>query len=344
MKYHESTAQANEIMQQVMMFLSHHGLAANPINYTVGYEFIAAKNAILCQAVKGHLDQQKALDNFVMESFYSDLILKQDDLQEQIVDKFDGLLDGMSEQSSLSKVSIEGYVDHLNQGIIALNGPSANAQDLANKDQAIKQLLGATQIMKRNQQKLQQRLIETCAATEHLRMEIDELNKQRTIDTLTGLSNSRVLQGQMDIWLQQYPQRKIAAIAIDIDHFKRFNDNYGQLVGDVVLSKVARKIRHYVEQSGLPVRTGGEEFLVLLPDIDLHTANEVAEQVRKGVEKMKFVSSRSKRSLPSVTISIGTASYRDSEQLTQFVARADNALAQAKSTGRNKVFSEMMFS
>jgi diguanylate cyclase len=85
---------------------------------------------------------------------------------------------------------------------------------------------------------------------------------------------------------------------------------------------------------------GGEEFLILLPDIDLHTANIVAEQVRKGVEKMKFVSSRSKRALPSVTISLSTSSYRDNEQLEHFVGRADNALIHAKFTGRNRVISE----
>jgi diguanylate cyclase len=57
----------------------------------------------------------------------------------------------------------------------------------------------------------------------------------------------------MDIWLTEYPQRKIAAISIDIDNFSGFNDSYGNLVGNVVLSKIARKISHYVKDSGLPV-------------------------------------------------------------------------------------------
>jgi diguanylate cyclase len=332
-------AQVNEVMQQAMAFLSRHGLAANPTNYTVTYEYIAGSNDALAQAMDVFGQSGKVLDNYVMENFHTEFVLKRDDLQDQIVDDIDGLLDGMSEQSSLSKVSIDSYVDNLNQGIIALN-----SSDLEQNRLAVKRLLDATQLMKKNQQKLQEKLLVSCAQTEHLRMEVEEFNKQRTTDTLTGLQNVHVLQPQMENWLEQYPQRKIAAIAIDIDDFRRFNDSYGHLVGDVVLNKIARKISHYVAQSGLPVRVGGEEFLILLPDVDLHTANEVAEQVRKGVEKMKFVSARSKRTLPAVTISLGTASFRGYEQLGQFVARADSALLHAKSNGRNRVSSEMAFS
>jgi diguanylate cyclase len=174
-------------------------------------------------------------------------------------------------------------------------------------------------------------------------MEIEDLQRERSIDSLTGLKNAKAIDQYMQMWLKEYPQRKITAIAIDIDHFCEVNDAYGHIVGDVVLSKVAKKISHYVSDSGLPVRVGGEEFLILLPDVDLYTAVEVAEQVRKGVEKMKFVSARSKRTLPNITVSLGTSSYRENEPLEDFIMRADNAMAQAKNAGRNRVVSESAF-
>lgn len=344
MKYHESVTQANEIMQQVVLFLTPFGLAMNPINYAVAYEHIIGKNQALSHAIEGYCRKGKPLDHFVMESLYHQWLLKHDDLQSRIVDKFDHLLDGVSEHSDVVKVAIDGYVDDLNQGIVAFGQVDHQApltpEHLTGFSDLLKELLSATHSMQQNQLQLQQKLIDSHAQTEHLRLEIDDLNKKRTLDTLTGLQTMQVLRPQMEVWLQQHPKRKIAAIAMDIDHFRQFNESYGHVVGDVILTKIARKISHYVAQSGLPVRTGGEEFLILLPDVDLQAANEVAEQVRQGVEKMKFVSARSKRALPCVTISVGTASYRSNESMAKFIGRADSAMLHAKNAGRNRVSCE----
>lgn len=326
-------------MQLVTGFLHRHGLAVNPLNYAVAYEHVSCSNPTLSLVIEKRELAGKSFDNYVMENFYSDLVLKQNDLQGDIVEHLDVMLDGINDQSTFSKAATTRYIDMLDNGLVMLDGENINQSKVV-----INQLIHATSEMKSSQQKLQEQLIESCSQTEHLRMELEDLQRERTIDSLTGLKNNKAVQEHMDIWLTEYPQRKIAAIAIDIDNFSGFNDSYGNLVGDVVLSKIARKISHYVKDSGLPVRVGGEEFLILLPDIDLNAANIVAEQVRKGVEKMKFVSARSKRALPSVTISLGTSSYRGNEQLEHFVGRADNALIHAKSTGRNRVICETAFS
>ena len=84
----------------------------------------------------------------------------------------------------------------------------------------------------------------------------------------------------------------IAALAINLDHFRQFNESYGMTIGNVILSKVAQKVKSYVEDSGLPVRMAGEEFLVLIPDADLTSAQEVAEKVRNGVERLQFVNAK----------------------------------------------------
>ncbi len=339
MKYHDSMVQANEKMQNVMIFLNRHVLAVNPVNYSVAYEHISGINPMLSQLIEKRELTQKAFDNFIMESLYTDLVLKQSDHQEDLVKDVDALLDGINDQSGRSANAINRYLERLDSGLIALDeGDSKQAKSV------IDQLITATNAIKDNQQKLQQTLQGACRQTEHLRSAVEEVSRERTIDTLTGLKNSKAVQCYMDDWLAEHPQRQITAIAIDIDCFSQLNDSFGPLVGDVILMKIAKKISTYVSQSGLPVRVGGEEFLILLPDVDIYAAQEVAEKVRQGVEKMKFVSSRSGRMLPSVTISLGISSYRDNEQLDLFVGRADNALSHAKSTGRNKVISENWFS
>ncbi len=338
MKYHESPAQANDIMLKVMVFLNHQGVAANPINYAVAYEHVSGKNQALSQSIEARLAAGRAFDNYVMENLYSEFVLKQSHLQQNIVEHIDEIVDEIDKRSSHSGAAIGRYLDKLDSGLSNLS-----AQDMPKSRQIIQNLISATEEVKQSQQKLQAQLLRSCSQTEHLRMEIEELQRERTIDALTGFNNAQAVDQYMQLWLEEYPQRKIAAISIDIDHFRQLNDAYGPLVGDVVLSKVAKKISHYVSDSGLPVRVGGEEFLILLPDIDLYSALEVAEQLRKGVEKMKFVSARSKRALPNITVSVGAASYRDSELVDDFIARADNALLQAKNSGRNRVVSESAF-
>jgi diguanylate cyclase len=80
----------------------------------------------------------------------------------------------------------------------------------------------------------------------------------------------------------------------------------------------------------------------LLPDVDLRTASEIAEQVRRGVEKLRFVSSRSKKALPKITISLGVTLYQAEENWHQFLARSSQVLAVAKKRGRNQVATETM--
>ena len=174
------------------------------------------------------------------------------------------------------------------------------------------------------------------------RRELEQVKQQRLLDPLTGLYNRFAMQNQIDLWFSEQPSRRVAAIAINLDHFSRFNQQYGATIGDVILSKVARKISSYVQSSGLPVRSGGEEFLILLPDVDLRSASEIAEQVRRGVEKLRFVSSRSKKTLPKVTISLGVSLYQHSENWYQFLGRTAAVLLLAKQRGRNQVANEAM--
>ena len=189
---------------------------------------------------------------------------------------------------------------------------------------------------------MQQQLLLANQQSHQLRHELEQLKQQRLLDPLTGLYNRLAMQNQLDVWFSEQPQRRVAAIAVNLDHFSRFNQDYGSAIGDVILAKVARKISSYVQSSGLPVRSGGEEFLILLPDVDLRSASEIAEQVRRGVEKLRFVSSRSKKTLPKVTISLGVSLYQHSENWYQFLGRTAAVLLLAKQRGRNQVANEAM--
>ena len=130
--------------------------------------------------------------------------------------------------------------------------------------------------------------------------------------------------------------RPAAVLAIDIDHFKRINDLHGHDAGDRVIREVARRLRAHTRSLDMACRYGGEEFVILMPETTLDTAEGVAERLRKLIEAEAFA-------LPSqdemlVTVSIGVAGFAGRDDNGEaMIKRADQALYEAKGAGRNKV-------
>lgn len=336
MKYKDTMQQAMDKAAQVGAFLKHNQLAAHPTNYTVGYEYISGNNHELCQAIEQKLAAKACFDDFIMAELYNRYLLPEQQQQEQLLQDVSGMVSRLSGYSDLAAEATENFIEQLDHTVFKLE------QDAIPMPPALAELKQVTLSYRKQQQQLNQQLISANQQSHQLRNEIEQLKKQRLQDPLTGLYNRVAMQDQVELWLSEQPDRRIAAISVDLDHFSRFNQDYGQTIGDIILSRVARKVGSYVQESGMPVRAGGEEFLLLLPDVDLRTAAEIAEQVRKGVEKLRFVSARDKKSLPKVTISLGVALYQASENWYQFLARTNNVLQLAKQRGRNQVANETM--
>jgi diguanylate cyclase (GGDEF)-like protein len=155
-------------------------------------------------------------------------------------------------------------------------------------------------------------------------------------DELTRLPNRRHLMALADAQVERGRRDGVVfcILALDIDHFKRVNDNYGHDAGDVVLQRFARACRDALRASDVIGRTGGEEFIALLPATPLQTALEVAERVRIAV---MGVDVRDVHPELRLTVSIGVAEWRaDDRNFSTQAKRADDALYSAKEGGRNR--------
>ncbi len=131
-------------------------------------------------------------------------------------------------------------------------------------------------------------------------------------------------------------------LILDIDHFKQVNDTYGHLKGDEILKELAQIISHSARSSDIPVRYGGEEFVIILPETSLDGALVIAERLRDRVENHPFRLSDDGNTDPeeiSITISIGISYTSASKMVTsdELVAQGDKALYHAKKNGRNRV-------
>ncbi len=166
-----------------------------------------------------------------------------------------------------------------------------------------------------------------------------ELAKLATTDGLTGLYNHRMFQERLteEISRAKRYKRKLFVLMIDIDYFKKFNDNYGHQTGDEVLKTVARLIKENVRSVDFPARYGGEEFVLILPETDCEHAYNVGERIRKKVESYPFYLKDGSK--VTITVSIGIACYPyDTEDKTELLKMADAALYYAKQKGRNRVY------
>jgi len=124
---------------------------------------------------------------------------------------------------------------------------------------------------------------------------------------------------------------------VDVDRFKKVNDVLGHQAGDVVLRKIANILRSSVRACDVVGRYGGEEFLIVLPEVSLNKAVRIAERIRKKVEKSNLASNL------RVTVSIGVAELKDSdESVNSLLKRADERLYLAKEKGRNRTEPELI--
>jgi diguanylate cyclase (GGDEF)-like protein len=190
-----------------------------------------------------------------------------------------------------------------------------------------------------------QRILEMMAsqvATAVVAADSAEISNQRAHhDALTGLPNRLQLAEdlQADALSNAREHPTLVAAMIDIDHFKRFNDDFGHSVGDVTLQKVASLLRHCVRSGDKVYRYGGEEFVVFFQDAGLTEAHALAERLRQAVEVSPF-SGRNLEPVGPVTISIGLAARPEhGSDAAHLIDLADKAMYRAKQSGRNCVVS-----
>lgn len=157
-------------------------------------------------------------------------------------------------------------------------------------------------------------------------------------DALTGLCNRGWLDGELArlVGASVRARRALSLLVLDIDHFKRYNDRFGQLNGDCVLRAVARAMSDNVRPSDLLARFGGEEFIAVLPDTSLKAAALVGERLRRAVADT-VVLAEDHTPLPAVTVSLGLAQLDYAQDAAALIAAADRALYRAKHQGRNRL-------
>lgn len=187
--------------------------------------------------------------------------------------------------------------------------------------------------------KMHERIAELEAQAYQYQQKLFKQRANALADQLTKLPNRMAYEEKLarELKLMETNSSALTIAIIDVDHFKKINDQYGHSVGDKTLQVIASNIRKHIDKNCFVARWGGEEFVCLLPEHNLESSFDVLERVREKIASLPF---KFKGERVQVTVSIGIAQYEDTKNVAQTFELADKRLYNAKSNGRNKTIIE----
>ena len=240
----------------------------------------------------------------------------------------DDEINGLKKISTLTS-SIDALKSQISQRLAAIESALEKRQV---KDRAIRQAAQKNRhVFKFGFEKLKHELDEATRYSE-------ELEKKLNQDQLTGAFNRRAYDKRIENEMARFLRYGtcFSLLLIDVDKFKRINDNYGHSIGDRCLQEIIKRTLPLLRKNDMLARYGGDEFLVIMPETDKEGARKAAEKIRQTIEKIEFIYKKDK---VKVTVSIGVTQAKPGDQKPQQVfERSDMAVYQAKEQGRNQVF------
>jgi diguanylate cyclase len=261
----------------------------------------------------------------------------------------------LNEAKERLKAMLAGFVDHLatfsestsdyHDKIEKCAEKIGAANDLAELNDVIEEVMRETRIIQFNAQRsrdelaaMKARVDEAEQEVARLQNELAETSEMVRHDQLTGALNRKGLDDTLDRELARAKRRQmpICVSLLDVDNFKALNDTYGHQTGDDALVHLARVIRETMRPHDTLARYGGEEFLIILPDTTLPDAVSALTRLQRELTKRFFLHKNEKL---LITFSAGVTAFRDNEQRNDAIARADAAMYQAKKSGKNRVVS-----
>jgi diguanylate cyclase len=340
MQYPETPEKASKFALAAFKRIKEFGIAANPINFAIWYEYFAGKNHDLRRTVDALGVSDGVHDASVYTDIYDRYIIAgaNNARDREWSDRIDTVTERIVSALTASGSETEEY----GAALKTFSGDLKTAESLDHIRGLVGDIIAETESMDTRTRELYKRVSKSTEEITELRRALDDSRRDALTDSLTGVANRKCFDQKIFAAVEesQANGETLSLIFADIDNFKDFNDTHGHQLGDQVLRLVGRTLHSSLKGKDTAARYGGEEFAIILPDTTSGGATSVAENIRKSIASKRLVRKGSDSNFGAVTISLGVTSYHAAEEVSAFIERADQALYTAKKLGRNRVICE----
>ncbi len=327
------------LSKNVLSHLEKDGLSAIPANYELLYAYYEGLNANLNHAIDKYIEKHKKLNEQICREIHQQFLNNKsnDEVIRKTGERVYETVKSISDKVQEAKNATSRYSGELEKASSQIE----SEKDSAKLRSMIKSVMSETQQVLERNASLEQELDKSTEVMFSLQKDLEHVRQEAITDSLTDIPNRRAFYHAYETISEQSKKSGIGftLMMIDIDNFKKFNDDFGHQVGDQVLRLVAKTLKDGIRGKDFVCRYGGEEFAVLLPDTPLSAGVAVGNNLRKTVATKDVVNKSTGNILAQITLSAGVAESSKNESMDDLIERADKALYAAKNNGRNQVAS-----
>jgi len=326
---HEEIKTLMDIVRKELSFLIKYNIPPVPKNYERWF-------MVFCYVNENHKNlTDLELIGLYKEIFDEDISEVKEEETEELTEK----LNLIAEKLDVIMLDlISNITNHQNK--IDLHASKLSFEEeisVSDINRTIKLILKELHELKEQNLSLKKEIENYHKEIKYLQNELASARAEANFDFLTGLVNRKRFERAIEDAIKDFHKKNypFSIIFVDVDNFKKVNDTYGHLVGDIVLKEIASIFKFYLRANTVVGRIGGEEFCILLPGVEIEDAKNIAERLRKIIENREI--KLEDGTVLKVTASFGVTQVKMGDTLKTILERADKALYKAKKTGKNKV-------
>jgi diguanylate cyclase len=335
-RYTDNLDESLDICNHVVTLTQQLNVPANPVHFTLLFEKLSQTDPAFAEQIEELIQQNRYTDESVRPLFLALLkrILHRHLPTEEVALLIESVLNNLDQWTAISATQQQ----NIERSIECLKSCESPESAITCLHQNV---LPSIEQINLNTKQLREQLTNSAEVIRRLKQELEQATNLAKTDALTGIPNRRGFDELIAerITHAKKKQRSFALLLLDLDHFKKINDHFGHLVGDSALRYIARSLHKETKGQDAIARLGGEEFVILLTDIEFNNAMRVAEKIRTHIAA-KSLRVKDREEPLRFTISIGVAMYQMGEAADHLFDRADKALYMAKQTGRNRTCGE----